>query len=93
MDEKGANTFPFHNLSPGLKKIISKVCLVLLTISLLDKRKVGGGSCYTQQLRSNAKHPSQFSHRITIHMYMCGVIKWFSDTERKHCLKVMCDPK
>ena len=32
---------------------------------LLDKRKVGGDSCYPQQLRQNTKHPSQFSHRIT----------------------------
>ena len=32
---------------------------------LLDKRKVGGDSCYPQQLRSNSKHPSQFYHRIT----------------------------
>ena len=50
MDEKGANTFPFHNLPPELKKI-SKVFPILFTISLLDKRKVGGDSFYPQQLR------------------------------------------
>ena len=45
-DEKGANTFPFHNLPPELKKNISKVFPVLFSLSLLDKRKVGGNSCY-----------------------------------------------
>ena len=55
MDEKGANTFPFHYLPLELKKTSKNVFPVLFTLSLLDKRKVGGDSCYLQQLRSNAK--------------------------------------
>ena len=55
MGEKGVNTFPFRNLPPELKKTSQKVFPVLFTLSLLDKRKVGGDSCYLQQLRSNAK--------------------------------------
>ena len=39
--------------------------MLFLAFPFLDKRKVGGDSCYPQQLRSNAKHPSQFSHRVT----------------------------
>ena len=35
MDEKGANTFHFHNLPPELKKIISKVFYVLFTLSFI----------------------------------------------------------
>ena len=45
MDEKGANTFPFHNLHPELKKKSQEVFPVLFHLSLLDKRKVGGDSC------------------------------------------------
>ena len=64
MDEKGANTFPFHNLPPELKKTTSKGLSYLFKLSLLDKIKVSGDSCYLQQLQSNSKHPSHFSHRI-----------------------------
>ena len=39
MDEKGANTFPFHNLPPELKKTISKVIPVLFHISFWKKEK------------------------------------------------------
>ena len=45
-NEKGANTFLFHNLPSELKKTISKVFPVIFTLSLLDKRKVSGDSCY-----------------------------------------------
>ena len=41
---------------------------------LLDKRKVGGDSFYPQQLRSNAKQPSQFSHRITELATLLGIL-------------------
>ena len=64
MAENGANTFPFHNIPPQTQENISKVFPVLFTLSLLDKRKVSGDSCYLQQLWSNEKQPSQFSHRI-----------------------------
>ena len=39
MDEKGANTFPFHNLPLKLKKIISKVFPVLFTFPYWIKEK------------------------------------------------------
>ena len=39
MDEKGAKTFPFHNLPPKLKKIISKVFHVLFHLSFWIKEK------------------------------------------------------
>ena len=45
MDEKGASTFPFYNLPPNSKTSL-KVFPVLFHLSLLDKRKVGGDSCY-----------------------------------------------
>ena len=45
MDEKGANTFPFHILPPELKKKYLKVFPVIFHLSLLYKRKVGGDSC------------------------------------------------
>ena len=37
---------------------------MLFHLSFLDKRKVGGDSCYPQKLQSNAKQPSELSHRI-----------------------------
>ena len=40
MDEKGANTFLFHNLPPALKKIISKVFPVLFSLSFWIKEKL-----------------------------------------------------
>ena len=39
MDEKGANNFPFHNLTPELKKTISKVFPVLFHLSFWIKEK------------------------------------------------------
>ena len=38
MDEKGANSFPFHNLPLELKKIISKVFPVLFHLSFWIKK-------------------------------------------------------
>ena len=51
MDEKGSNTFPFHNLPLELKKILKRSFLFFSPFPLLDKRKVGGDSFYPQQLR------------------------------------------
>ena len=42
--EKGANTFPFHNLPPELKKNSQRSFLFFSTFPLLDKRKVSGDS-------------------------------------------------
>ena len=39
MDEKGANTFPFHNLPPVTQEIISKVFPVLFSLSFFIKEK------------------------------------------------------
>ena len=39
MDEKGDNTFPFHNLPPELKKISLKVFPVLFHLSFWIKEK------------------------------------------------------
>ena len=39
MDEKGANTFPFHNLPPELKKTSLKVFPVLFSVSFWIKEK------------------------------------------------------
>ena len=39
MDEKGANTFPFHNLPPELKKTSLKVFPVLFTFPYWIKEK------------------------------------------------------
>ena len=64
MDEKDANIFPFHNLPPNSTKILKSYFLFFSPIPLLDKRIADGESYYSQYLRSNAKHPSQFSHRI-----------------------------
>ena len=50
MDEKGANTFPFHNLPPELKKILKRCFLFFSHFPLLDKRKVGGD---TVAIRNN----------------------------------------
>ena len=50
-DEKDANTSPFHNLPPELKKIIKRSFLIFSPFPLLDKRKIGGDSFYPQQLR------------------------------------------
>ena len=44
MDEKGNNTFPFHNLPPEPKNNIKGLSCAFLPF-LLDKRKVGGDSC------------------------------------------------
>ena len=65
MDEKGANTFPFHNLPPEPKIFSKKVFPVLLYLSLiLDKIKVGGDSCLPQHCFAKSKlKSSQFLHR------------------------------
>ena len=55
MDEKGANTFPFHNLPPEPEKISKGLSCAFLPF-LLDKRKVGGDFFYTQKCDQNAKH-------------------------------------
>ena len=39
MDEKGANTFPFHNLPPELKKTSLKVFPMLFHLSFWIKEK------------------------------------------------------
>ena len=39
MDKKGANTFPFHNLPPELKKTYLKVIPVLFSLSFWIKEK------------------------------------------------------
>ena len=65
MDGKGANTFPFHNLPPELKKIISKVFPVLFSLFFWIKEKsvatLANGNNYDQ----TQNIPSHFSHRIT----------------------------
>ena len=65
MDEKGTNTFPFHNLPPELKKTSLKVFPVLFHLSFWIKEKSVATLDKPQHLQSNAKHQSQFSHRIT----------------------------
>ena len=44
MDEKGASTFPFHNLPPEPKNNLKGLSCAFLPF-LLDKIKVGGDSC------------------------------------------------
>ena len=50
MDEKGANTFPFHNLPPDSRNNLKGLSCTFSPF-LLDKRKVGSDSCYPQHLR------------------------------------------
>ena len=57
MDEKGANTSPFHNLPPELKKTSLKIFLVLFHLFFLDKRKVGGDSCSTETFAKTNEKP------------------------------------
>ena len=45
-DEKGANTFPFHNLPPELKDY-QGLSHSFHPFLILDKRQVDGDSCYT----------------------------------------------
>ena len=65
MDEKGASTFPFHNLPPELKNI-SKAFPLLFYLSFWIKEK----SVVTLANRNICEHKrktsSQFSHRITV---------------------------
>ena len=64
MDERGANTFPFHNLPPELKKTSLKVFPVLFYLSFWIKKN----SVATLAIRIimiKHKYPSQFSHCIT----------------------------
>ena len=44
MDEKGVNTFPFHNLPPNSRNNLKGLSCAFSPF-LLDKRKVGGDSC------------------------------------------------
>ena len=49
MDTKGANTFPLYNVPPEPKIFKIRSFLCFSNLSLLDKRKFGGDSCYPQQ--------------------------------------------
>ena len=65
MDEKGDNTIPFHIIILELK--IFKVFHVLFTLSLLDKRKVGGDSRYLHILDKTKK----VSSLTVLHLQIC----------------------
>ena len=57
MDEKGANTLPFFNLPPKLKKTSLKVFPVLFHLSFWIKEKSVANLAKPQHLRTqNAKH-------------------------------------
>ena len=66
MDEKDANTFPFHNLPPELKKIISKVFPVLFHLSFWIKEKSVATLANRNNYDQTQNIQSQFSHRITL---------------------------
>ena len=55
MDEKGANTFPFHNLPPKLKKTSLMVFPVLFHLSFWIKEKSVKTLAKLQHLRSKCK--------------------------------------
>ena len=65
MDEKGANTFPFHNLPPELKKTSQRSFLFFSPFPSWIKEK----SVVTLATQNNCDKtkniPSQISHRIT----------------------------
>ena len=65
MDERGAKTFPFHNLPPELKKTISKVFPVLFNLSFWMKEKSVATLAIRNICDQTQNIPSQFSHRIT----------------------------
>ena len=54
MDEKGANTFPFHNLPPELINNLKGLSCSFQPF-LLDKRKVDGDSCFRDISRTSVK--------------------------------------
>ena len=60
-DEKGANTFPFHNLPPKLKKILKSSFMFFSPFPLLDKIKDGGDSCFRDISRTSFKTVSSRS--------------------------------
>ena len=78
MDEKGANTFPFHNLPTELKKIISKVFPVLFTHSFIWIKEKSVMTLANRNICENKrKTSSQFSHRITELATLLGrFLKW-----------------
>ena len=65
MDEKGASTFPFHNLPPEPKKTSQRSFLCFLTFPQ-DKIKSRWRLLLNRNIcEHKCKIPSQFSHRIT----------------------------
>ena len=75
MDEKGANTFPFHNLPPELKKIISKVFPILFHLSFWIKEKPLATLANRNNCDQTQNIPSQFSHRIIELATLLGKIR------------------
>ena len=65
MDEKGDNTFPFHNLPPELKKQSQRSFLCFFTFPYWIQEKLVATLAKLQHLQSKHKQSSQFSHRIT----------------------------
>ena len=56
MDEKGANTFPFHNLPPELNKTSLKVFPVLFHLSFWIKEKSVATLAKLQHLRTQTQN-------------------------------------
>ena len=56
MDEKGANTFPFHNLLPELKKTFLKVFPMLFHLSFWIKEKSTATLAKPQYLQTQTQN-------------------------------------
>ena len=65
MDENGANTFPFHNLPPKLKKISQRSFLFFSPFPYWIKEKSVATLAIPNNCDQTQNKPSQFSHRIT----------------------------
>ena len=91
MDEKGACTFPFHNLPPEPKKTSQRSFLCFLTFPL-DKIKSQWRLLLNRNIcKHKRKTSSQFSHRITELATLLGkIIKWGYLRARSHLFAYIC---
>ena len=65
MDEKGANTFPFHNIPPELKKTTLKVFPVLFHLSFWIKEKSVATLAKPQHLQTQTQKPQVSSPTVS----------------------------
>ena len=88
MDEKGANTFPFHNLPPELKKQSQRSFLCFFTFPFWIKEKsvttLANRNIYdqTQNIQVSSSTVSQNANKVLDFLKIFHVLKVFGVFEK-----------